>query len=44
VAVRTMETPGLRRLKQSFGCGDKNLSCTLSMYYEAAEFCYKYGM
>jgi len=44
VGVRTMETPVLPRLKQSFGWGGRNLCCTLSMYYVAAEFCYKYGM
>ena len=38
VAVHTMDTPGLRRLKQSFGRGGRNLRCTLSVYYVAAEF------
>jgi len=42
VAVRTMETPGSHRLKQSFGCGDRNLCCILSVYYVAAEFSYKW--
>ena len=46
-SVRTMKSEpvrtGSRLLKQSFGCGGKNLCCTLSVYYIAAEFCYKYG-
>jgi len=35
---------GSRCLKQSFGCGGKNLCCTLFVYYVAAELCCKYGM
>jgi len=35
---------GSGRLKQSFSCGGRNLCCTLSVYYVAAEFCNKYGM
>jgi len=38
MATRIMETPGSRRLKQSFGCGARNLCCTLSVYYVAAEY------
>jgi len=40
-SVCTMKTPGSRRLKHSFGCGGRNLCRTLSVYYVAAEFCYK---
>ena len=44
VAMRTMEMPGSCNLKHSFGYGGRNLCCTSSVYYVAAEFCYKYGM
>jgi len=38
-----MEMPGSCCLKQFFCYGGRNLCCTLSVYYVAAEFCYKYG-
>ena len=36
-----METPDSQHFKQSFGFGGKNLCCTLSVYFVAAEFAAK---